>query len=74
MISAPFSARAAVSRCLTRAIEAADRGDRLEAQYWQSLAAAAQRRVSTLPAPQPSLAVRLTRVAALFTRRMERLA
>lgn len=74
MISVSSSARAMVLRCLTRAAEAADRGDRLEAQYWQSAAAAAHRRIPATPAPQPNLLVRLARVASLFTQRLERLA
>jgi hypothetical protein len=61
VISAPFSAHPAVSRCLTRAVEAADRGDRLEAQYWQSAAAAAHRRAAVPSPVRPGILTRLVR-------------
>jgi enoyl-CoA hydratase/carnithine racemase len=55
----PSLSYAATARCLKRAAEAAERGDVLETQYWQSAAAAAQRRQLVQEAPKPSLRARL---------------
>jgi hypothetical protein len=69
-----FASSAAAARCRTRSAEASARGDHLEAQYWLSSAATADRRAAaTRPAP-PSLFQRLFGGAGLFSGRLERVA
>ncbi|EHM01400.1 hypothetical protein HMPREF9946_02139 [Acetobacteraceae bacterium AT-5844] len=67
-----FSFSAAHTRCLTRAIQAAARGETLEAAYWRSAANAAEQRaaVEAHPSHQPSLIARLLTHFGLFGRRL----
>jgi hypothetical protein len=62
------------TRCIDRASQAAERGDVLEAQYWQSAAAAAQRRQTQAEAPEPSLRARLLQFVLASASGQERVA